>query len=123
MLIGRKLWRLCVACVRFKAVDELKKQSVENGLDKMDLEEVNREIQAVRMLIELRGRISEGLSLPPHNKLKKSPVLQGNRGFFLGWEERIQMNFYDWYMPRLSFNHFWQLATSDLIFILLQVKN
>ena len=31
-----------------QAVDELQKQSVENGLDKMDLEEVNREIQAVR---------------------------------------------------------------------------
>ena len=31
-----------------QAVDKLQKQSVENGLDKMDLEEVNREIQAVR---------------------------------------------------------------------------
>lgn len=31
-----------------QAVDELQKQSVENGLDKIDLEEVNREIQAVR---------------------------------------------------------------------------
>ncbi len=31
-----------------QAVDELQKQSVENGLDKMDLVEVNREIQAVR---------------------------------------------------------------------------
>ena len=31
-----------------QAVDELQKQSVENGLDKMDLEEVNREIQAAR---------------------------------------------------------------------------
>ncbi len=31
-----------------QAVDELQKQSVENGLDKMDLEEVNREIQVVR---------------------------------------------------------------------------
>ena len=31
-----------------QAVDGLQKQSVENGLDKMDLEEVNREIQAVR---------------------------------------------------------------------------
>ena len=31
-----------------QAVDELQNQSVENGLDKMDLEEVNREIQAVR---------------------------------------------------------------------------
>ena len=34
-----------------QAVDELQKQSVENGLDKMDLEEVNREIQAARMSI------------------------------------------------------------------------
>lgn len=33
-----------------QAVDELQKQSVENGLDKMDLEEINREIQAVRKL-------------------------------------------------------------------------
>lgn len=33
-----------------QAVDELQKQSVENGLDNMDLEEVNREIQAVRAL-------------------------------------------------------------------------
>ena len=31
-----------------QAVDELQKQSVENGLDKMHLEEVNREIQAVQ---------------------------------------------------------------------------
>ncbi len=31
-----------------QAVDELQEQSVKNGLDKMDLEEVNREIQAVR---------------------------------------------------------------------------
>ena len=31
-----------------QAVDELQKQSVENGFDKMDLEEVNREIQTVR---------------------------------------------------------------------------
>ena len=36
-------------CVRaIQAVDELQKQSVENGRDKMDLEEVNREIQSVR---------------------------------------------------------------------------
>ena len=33
-----------------QAVDDIQKQSVENGLDKMDLEEVNREIQAVRKL-------------------------------------------------------------------------
>ncbi len=33
-----------------QAVDELQKQSVENGLNNMDLEEVNREIQAVRAL-------------------------------------------------------------------------
>lgn len=31
-----------------QAVDELQKQSVESGLDKMNLEEINREIQAVR---------------------------------------------------------------------------
>ena len=33
-----------------QAVGELQKQSVENGLDKMDLEEINRDIQAVRAL-------------------------------------------------------------------------
>ena len=45
-------WEETLAAFRrvraIQAVDELQKQSVENGLDKMDLEEVNREIQAVR---------------------------------------------------------------------------
>ena len=31
-----------------QVVDKLQKQSVENSLDKMDLEEVNHEIQTVR---------------------------------------------------------------------------
>ena len=48
-------WEETLAAFRrvhaIQAVDELQKQSVENGLDKMDLEEVNREIQAVRMSI------------------------------------------------------------------------
>ena len=45
-------WEETLAVLRrmraIQAVDELQKQSVENGLDKLDLEEVNREIQAVR---------------------------------------------------------------------------
>ena len=45
-------WEETLAAFRrvhaIQAVDELQKQSVENDLDKMDLEEVNREIQAVR---------------------------------------------------------------------------
>ena len=45
-------WEETLAALRrvraTQAVDELQKQSVENDLDKMDLEEVNREIQAVR---------------------------------------------------------------------------
>ena len=47
-------WEETLAAFRrvraIQAVDELQKQSVENGLEKMDLEEVNREIQAVRQL-------------------------------------------------------------------------
>ena len=49
MLIGRKPDGFPSRAIQ--AVDKLQKQSVENGLDKMDLEEVNREIQAVRMSI------------------------------------------------------------------------
>ncbi len=45
-------WEETLAVLRrmraIQVVDDLQKQSVENGLDKMDLEEVNREIQAVR---------------------------------------------------------------------------
>ena len=41
-----------------QAVDELQKQSVENGLDKMDLEEVNREIQAVRKSTPRSGSVA-----------------------------------------------------------------
>ena len=45
-------WEETLAAFRrvhaIQAVDELQKQSVEKGLDKMGLEEVNREIQAVR---------------------------------------------------------------------------
>ena len=45
-------WEETLAAFRrvraIQAVDKLQKQSVENGLDKMDLEEINREIQAVR---------------------------------------------------------------------------
>lgn len=45
-------WEETLAAFRrvraIQAVDKLQKQSVENGLDKMDLEEVNREIQTVR---------------------------------------------------------------------------
>ena len=48
-------WEETLAAFRrvrtIQAVDELQKQSVENGLDKMGLKEVNREIQAVRMSI------------------------------------------------------------------------
>ena len=48
-------WEETLAAFRrvraIQAVDDLQKQSVENGLDKMDLKEVNREIQAVRMSI------------------------------------------------------------------------
>ena len=48
-------WEETLAAFRrvraIQAVDELQKQSVEKGLDKMGLEEVNREIQAVRMSI------------------------------------------------------------------------
>ena len=40
-----------------QAIDELQKQSVENGLDKMDLEEVNREIQAVRKSRRIRAML------------------------------------------------------------------
>ena len=47
-------WEETLAAFRrvraIQAVDDLQKQSVENGLEKMDLEEVNREIQAVRQL-------------------------------------------------------------------------
>ena len=47
-------WEETLAAFRrvraIQAVDELQKQSVENSLDKMDLKEVNREIQAVRKL-------------------------------------------------------------------------
>jgi len=47
-------WEETLAAFRrvraIQAVDDLQKQSVENGLDKMDLKEVNREIQAVRAL-------------------------------------------------------------------------
>ena len=45
-------WEETLAAFRrvraIQAVDDLQNQSVENGLDKMDLKEVNREIQAVR---------------------------------------------------------------------------
>ena len=45
-------WEETLAALRrvraIQAVDELQKQSVENGLDKIDLEEVNREIQVDR---------------------------------------------------------------------------
>ena len=50
--MGRWNWEETLAAFRrvhaVQAVDELQKQSVGSGLDKMDLEEVNREIQAVR---------------------------------------------------------------------------
>ena len=50
-------WEETLAVLRrmraIQAVDELQKQSVENGLDKLDLEEVNREIQAVRKSIRI----------------------------------------------------------------------
>ncbi len=45
-------WEETLAAFRrvraIQAVDDLQNQSVENGLNKMDLKEVNREIQAVR---------------------------------------------------------------------------
>ena len=53
-----------------QAVDELQKQSVENGLDKMDLEGVNREIQAVR-----KSTISEKCSV--RKSFTTSPISVG----------------------------------------------
>ncbi len=48
-------WEKTLAVFRrvraIQAVDELQKQLIENGRDKMDLEEVNREIRTVRMSI------------------------------------------------------------------------